>query len=166
MSYLGLTIHPYALFIAYIWHNIQLFSSFRVHVLLAQSVQVKEVFLTEVVRVVSEFVAVSPAPAIPQLIRMELISKALQLFHPSAVSWLLQSVKIYVRLKFFHVEIEVAIINILSYQMSRSDLISKRSPYLTQTEMVIVKQNMFRYANNSFQTEEYFCIDINRYLYF
>ena len=99
MSYLGLTIHPYALFIAYIWHNVQLFSSFRVHVLLAQSVQVKEVFLTEVVRVVSEFVAVSPAPAIPQLIRMELISKALQLFHPSAVSWLLQSVKIYVRLK-------------------------------------------------------------------
>ena len=86
MSYLGLTIHPYALFIAYIWHNVQLFSSFRVHVLLAQSVQVKEVFLTEVVRVVSEFVAVSPAPAIPQLIRMELISKALQLFHPSAVS--------------------------------------------------------------------------------
>ena len=101
MSNLGLTIHPYALFIAYIWHNVQLFSSFRVHVLLAQSVQVKEVFLTEVVRVVSEFVAVSPAPAIPQLIRMELISKALQLFHPSAVSWLLQSVKIYVRLKFF-----------------------------------------------------------------
>ena len=50
--------------------------------------------------------------------------------------------------------------------MSRSDLISKRSPYLTQTEMVIVKQNMFRYANNSFQSEEYFCIDINRYLYF
>ena len=99
MSYLGLTIHPYALFIAYIWHNVQLFSSFRVHVLLAQSVQVKEVFLTEVVQVVSEFVAVSPAPAIPQLIRMELISKALQLFHPSAVSWLLQSVKIYVRLK-------------------------------------------------------------------